>query len=50
MSLNGPMGSNYAYSCCDKEVNVTSILNQQDQTANGCDVQVHEVSETYMME
>jgi len=50
MSLNGPMGSNYVYSCCDKEVNVTQILNQQSETSSGCDVQVHEVSQTYMME
>lgn len=27
MSLHGPVGSNYSYSCCSKEVNVTSILN-----------------------
>ena len=50
MSLNGPMGSNYVYSCCDKEKNVTSILNSVTEQQNGCDVQVHEVSETYMMD
>ena len=27
MSLNGPLGSNYQYSCCEKEFNVTAILN-----------------------
>ena len=26
MSLQGPMGSNYQFGCCDKEVNVTAIL------------------------
>lgn len=27
MTLHGPLGSNYQYGCCEKEVSVTSILN-----------------------
>ena len=47
MSLSGPMGSNYQYACCEKEVNVTQILNQNTDVHNGCEVQVHQVSYTY---
>lgn len=36
MSLNGPLGSNYSYSCCDKETNVIKILNENDQET-GCE-------------
>jgi hypothetical protein len=44
------MGSNYAYSCCEKEVNVTQILNQNSEVQNGCEVQVHQVSYTYQLD
>ena len=50
MSLTGPLGSNYSYACCDKEVNVTSILNQNTEVQNGCEVQVHEITETYQLD
>jgi len=43
MSLNGPLGSNYQYACCEKETNVISILYSSD-TDSGCETQVHEVS------
>lgn len=49
MSLNGPLGSNYSFSCCDQECNVTSILNQHD-VQTGCETQVHEVSVTFNMD
>jgi len=32
------MGSNYQYACCEKEVNVTQILNQNTELQNGCEV------------
>lgn len=32
------MGSNYQYSCCEKEMNVTQILNQKQEQQNGCEV------------
>ena len=50
MSLTGPMGSNYSYSCCDKEISVTAILNQNHEMQSGCDEMVHEVSETYQLD
>ena len=50
MSLSGPMGSNYQYSCCEKEMNVTQILNQNSEVQNGCEVQVHQVSYTYQLD
>ena len=50
MTLHGPLGSNYQYGCCEKEVSVTSILNQSSEPLNGCEVQVHEVSEAYQLE
>lgn len=50
MSLSGPLGSNYQYSCCEKEVNVTNILNMNTESQNGCDVQVHEVSQPYQLD
>lgn len=50
MSLTGPLGSNYAFSCCDKEVNVTSIINEVNEEKNGCETMVHELSETYQLE
>jgi len=31
MSLHGPLGSNYAFSCCEKEVNVTAIINENNE-------------------
>jgi hypothetical protein len=50
MSLNGPLGSNYQYSCCDQEVNVVSILDAQSDCQTGCETQVHEVSTTFEMD
>ena len=50
MSLSGPLGSNYQYACCEKEVNVTNILNMNTENQNGCDVQVHEVSQPYQLD
>ena len=50
MSLHGPLGSNYQYACCEKEVNVTSILNSNTEVQNGCEVQVHEVSEPFQLD
>jgi hypothetical protein len=50
MSLTGPLGSNYQYSCCEKEVNVTSILNSNHQIQNGCEQQVHQASETFLLD
>lgn len=50
MSLNGPMGSNYEYACCQKEINVTQILNQKQEQQNGCEVQVHQVSYAYQLD
>ena len=50
MSLTGPLGSNYAFSCCDKEVNVTAIINEVNEEKNGCDMMVHEMTETYLLE
>mmetsp|Transcript_11001 Transcript_11001/g.16681 ORF Transcript_11001/g.16681 Transcript_11001/m.16681 type:complete len:232 (-) Transcript_11001:1499-2194(-) len=50
MSLNGPMGSNYQYACCDKEMNVTAIFGSASDVQSGCETQVHEVSETFGME
>ena len=44
------MGSNYQYACCEKEMNVTNILNGQNDAPPGCDQQVHEVSETFMLD
>jgi hypothetical protein len=38
MSLHGPLGSNYQYNCCEKEVNVTAILNSNTEEQNGCEV------------
>lgn len=49
MSLNGPLGSNYQYACCEQECNVVSILNQSDHES-GCETQVHEVSQTYNLD
>jgi hypothetical protein len=50
MSLTGPLGSNYAFSCCDKEVNVTSIINEVNEEKNGCETMVHEMTETYQLD
>jgi hypothetical protein len=50
MSLNGPLGTNYQYACCDQEVNVVSILNSTTETQTGCETQVHEVSTTFDLE
>ena len=50
MALDGPIGSNYQYSCCEKEVNVTGLLNGEKDQQNGCDIQVHEVSLTYLFD
>lgn len=44
------MGSNYQYSCCEKEMNVTQILNQKQEQQNGCEVQVHQVSHAYQLD
>lgn len=49
MSLNGPLGSNYQYSCCEKETNVINILNNSDHES-GCETQVHEVSQTFNLD
>jgi hypothetical protein len=49
MSLNGPLGSNYSYTCCEQECNVISILNQTNQES-GCETQVHEVSQTFNLD
>lgn len=50
MSLSGPLGSNYQYSCCEKEFNVTAILNTNHELQNGCEQQVHEISETFQLD
>ena len=50
MSLNGPLGSNYQYGCCDQEVSVMAILNSETQPPTGCETQVHEVSTTFDLE
>jgi len=50
MSLNGPLGSNYQYACCDAEVSVTQILNSQTDTPSGCETQVHEVSQPFQLD
>jgi|TARA_B110001450_G_scaffold254574_1_gene280209 hypothetical protein len=47
MSLHGPLGTNYQFGCCEKEVNVTQVLNQNTEPQNGCEVMVHEVSEPF---
>ena len=44
------MGSNYEYACCQKEMNVTQILNQKQEQQNGCEVQVHQVSTAYQLD
>jgi hypothetical protein len=49
-NLTGPMGSNYAYSCCKKEVGVTAILNEEPEETGGCIDMVHELSETYQLD
>lgn len=49
MSLNGPLGSNYQYACCERECNVVGILNQSDHDS-GCETQVHEVSQTFNLD
>lgn len=50
MSLHGPYGSKYQYGCCNKEQSVTSIINQTGEESPGCEVKVHEVSETYQLD
>lgn len=49
MSLNGPLGSNYQYGCCEAEVNVCAVLNA-NEPRTGCEVQVHEVSQPYELD
>jgi len=50
MSRTGPLGSNYAYSCCEKEVNVMTIINEVNEDKNGCESMVHELTETYQLD
>ena len=50
MSLHGPLGTNYQFGCCEKEVNVTQVLNQNTEPQNGCEVMVHEVSEPFQID
>jgi hypothetical protein len=50
MNLSGPLGSNYQYACCDKEVMVTSLLQGVKDQQHGCETLVHEVSETYQLD
>jgi hypothetical protein len=47
-SLTGPLGSNYIHSCCDKEYNVTNVLNS-DQQLSGCESMTHEATIGYNM-
>lgn len=49
MNLNGPLGSNYQYACCEKETSVINILNYNDHET-GCETQVHEVSQTFNLD